>query len=140
MDLSPCNGCDQCGLRCEAGVQMTREEYDAVLQYAQASPNKDYITTVTKQNKAVDLGDGVTVHMCRYRDMEKGGCAVYPARPLICKLLGHVEWMPCPIDKVPHIVPTPDALALMQEYAKAPRRTFEEWGKELSPDCTDYAD
>jgi Fe-S-cluster containining protein len=137
MDLSPCNGCDHCGLRCEAGVQMTREEYEAVRRYVEDSPDKETIRRVTKQDKAVDLGDGVSVTMCRYRDMEKGGCAVYPARPLICKLLGHVEWMPCPIEKVPRMVPTDEAVALMREYAKAPRHTFEEWDAELS---ADYAD
>ena len=110
---------------------MTREEYEQVTRYVESSPKQEYIDRVTKQDKAVDLGDGVSVRMCRYRDMDKGGCAVYPARPLICKLLGHVEWMPCPIEKVPRIVPTKDAVALMQEYAKAPRRTFEEWEAEI---------
>lgn len=127
MDLTPCNGCDSCGLRCEAGVQMSRTEYDAVRGYAEAPGNRNEIERVVAQDKTVNLGDGVTVQMCRYRDMERGRCAVYPARPLICRLLGHVEWMPCPIEKVKRIVPTSDALALMDAYARMERDTFDEW-------------
>ena len=127
MDLTPCNGCDSCGLRCEAGVQMSRAEYDAVQGYIESSGNRNEIDRVVAQDKRVDLGDGVTVRMCRYRDMELARCAVYPARPLICRLLGHVEWMPCPIEKVKRIVPTEDALELMNQYARIERRTFDEW-------------
>src|SRR5437016_5574131 len=130
MDLTPCNGCDACGLRCEAGVQMSREEYDAVQEYVAHAANREEILCITAQDKTVDLGDGITVRMCRYRDMERGQCAVYPARPLICRLLGHVEWMPCPIEKITRTVDTPDALALMAEYAKQDRRTFEQWESE----------
>src|SRR5437016_4012157 len=127
MDLTPCHGCDHCGLRCEAGVQMSREEYGAVQQYVAGSSNRPGIETVTRQDKRMDLGYGVSVLMCRYRDMELGRCSVYSARPLICRLLGHVEWMPCPIEKVEKIASTADALELMSVYALEDRRTFEEW-------------
>ncbi len=127
MDLAPCGGCDECGLRCEAGVQMTFEEYEEVRRYVEAAEDGEYIAQVERQDKAVHLGDDVTINMCRYRDMERGRCAVYSARPLVCRLLGHVEWMPCPIGKVPRAVPTSDALALMRAYAQEDRRTFEEW-------------
>ena len=127
MDLSPCHGCDNCGLRCEAGVQMSREEFEAVQNYVAHSPDREGIERVMLQDKRVDLGDGVSVQMCRYRDMDRGRCSVYSARPLICRLLGHVEWMPCPIEKVKITVPLVDALELMGAYAKEERRTFEEW-------------
>jgi len=127
MDLSPCDGCRECALRCGEGVQMTREEYGAVRRFIDESPDRDSIRHVLAQDKAVDLGDGVTVRMCRYFDMTTRGCSVYPARPLVCRLLGHVEWMPCPIEKVERIVQTDDAVGLMREYANHPRRTFEEW-------------
>src|ERR1043165_10135382 len=129
MDLTPCNGCDHCGLRCEAGVKMSREEYGAVQRFIVGAPNRLHIERITRQDKRVDLGDGVSVQMCRYRDMERGSCAVYYARPLICRLLGHVEWMPCPIEKVENTVSTADALELMSAYAREDRRTFEEWEK-----------
>lgn len=127
IDLSHCWGCDQCGLRCEAGVRMTRAEFLAVRRFIELAPNRAEIEAVTRQDKTVDLGDGVTVTMCRYRDMCAGRCMVYPARPLICRLLGHVEWMPCPLQKIEKVAATPDALQLMHEYARHERRTFEEW-------------
>lgn len=130
MDLTPCHGCDSCGLRCEAGVPVTRAEHDAVQQYVEIALSREEIEAVLAQDKTVDQGDGVTVRMCRYRDMERGRCVVYPARPLICRLLGHLEWMPCPIEKVQRVVPTEEALALMREYAKEERRPFEAWEKE----------
>ncbi len=129
MHLSVCDGCDACGLRCAAGVPATKEEWEGLKGFLNAcSPSeRAEIKKVEAQDKSVDLGDGVTVTMCRYRDMEAGRCVVYPARPLVCRLLGHVEWMPCPIQKVPQPIPTPDALQLMQAYARFERKTFEEW-------------
>ena len=133
MDLSVCNGCRECHLRCADGVQATRAEWDALQAVIAAAPDAERaaIACVMAQNKTVDLGDDVTVTMCRYFDMETKGCAVYPARPLVCRLLGHVEWLPCPIDKVPHPLPTPVALELMRAYAQAERRTFAAWEQEL---------
>lgn len=132
MRIEVCDGCDACGLRCAAGVPATRQEWERVQQHiATAMPAEQaYIATVERQDKTFDLGDEVTVQMCRYRDMENGRCAVYPARPLVCRLLGHVEWMPCPIAKVPQPIPTPDALALMRSYATLERNTFEQWEEE----------
>ncbi len=129
MRLDVCSGCDACGLRCAAGVPASRAEWDA-LQAHIAGLSEDAradLRQIEAQDKTVDLGDDVTVQMCRYRDMANGRCAVYAARPLICRLLGHVEWLPCPIAKVPSVVRTPDALALMRAYATFERRTFEEW-------------
>ena len=132
MQLSVCNGCDQCGLRCAAGVPASWDEWDALQAYlaALSEAERAEIRRVEAQDKTVDLGDEVTVQMCRYRDMEAGRCVVYPARPLICRLLGHVEWLPCPIEKVPKRIDTADAVALMQSYAQFERRTFEEWQEE----------
>lgn len=132
MQLSVCNGCDQCGLRCASGVPASRSEWDALQAYlaSLSEAERAEIRRVETQDKTVDLGDEVTVQMCRYRDMEAGRCVVYPARPLICRLLGHVEWLPCPIEKVPKRIDTTDAVALMQSYAQFERRTFEEWQEE----------
>jgi len=129
MHLSVCNGCDACGLRCAAGVPAARGEWESIQSFLSSclGTERAEIARVEAQDKSVDLGDGVTVTMCRYRDMEAGRCVVYPARPLVCRLLGHVEWMPCPIEKVPKPISTPDALLLMQAYARFERKTFEEW-------------
>ncbi len=135
MDLSVCSGCDACGLRCAAGVPATRSEWENLQEYIAGLDEeaKRAIERVERQDKTVDLGDGVTVQMCRYRDMVANRCVVYPARPLVCRLLGHVEWMPCPIEKVTRIVGTSDALALMREYSQTDRRTFEEWQSATEP-------
>lgn len=91
---------------------------------------RENLDRVLAQSKEVDLGEGVSVELCRFLDMETKACSVYEARPLICRLLGHVEWLPCPIELVPREVVTSDALALMHEYAKSERKTLEEWNLE----------
>jgi Fe-S-cluster containining protein len=110
---------------------MTRFEYETVLRHA-GGMDPDLLGTVLAQDKTVDLGDGVEARMCRYLDMDGGGCAVYPARPLVCRLLGHVEWLPCPIEKIKKPAETADALALMKTYSKEERLTFEQWEERIS--------
>ena len=129
MRLDVCSGCDACWLRCAHDVPASRPEWDALQQHiADVSPEEQaHIGRVLAQDKTVDLGDEVTVQMCRYFDRDTHNCAVYAARPLVCRLLGHVEWMPCPIEKVPYPLPTPDALELMRAYAQFERHTFAEW-------------
>ena len=129
MQIEVCNGCDSCWLRCSDGVQADEAEWDALQTYQSNLDNceTESLTQVLKQDKAVDMGDGVSVTMCRFFDMNSRKCSVYPARPLVCRLLGHVEWMPCPIEKVESVIFTPDALALMAAYSKRQRRTFAEW-------------
>ena len=129
MRLDVCSGCDMCGLRCADDVPCTHDEWQDLQRFiADLSPEaKAELDTVMAQNKSVDLGDDVSVSLCKFRDMEKGRCMVYPARPLVCRLLGHVEWMPCPIEKVPSRINTQDALELMKSYAQFERRTFTEW-------------
>jgi Fe-S-cluster containining protein len=132
MQIEVCNGCTACALRCAADVPASRDEWDALQAYiAQASEEEQaHIAHVQAQDKTVSLGDDVTVQMCRYWDAETQHCVVYPVRPLACRLLGHVEWMPCPIEKVPAPIPTENALRLMRAYARFDRRTFAEWEAE----------
>ena len=129
MQIEVCNGCDACGLRCADDVPANREEWQTLQAYiAQMSTEqRAELDGVMAQDKSVDLGDEVSVSLCQYRDRKGGRCMVYPARPLVCRLLGHVEWMPCPIQKVPRPIPTPDALDLMRAYALTERRTFVDW-------------
>ena len=132
MALSVCHGCTACALRCASDVPASRAEWNALQNFlaAQDEAAKIRIAAVEAQDKTVDLGDDVTVQMCRYWDTEDSLCAVYPVRPLACRLLGHVEWMPCPIEKVPHTLPISQSLELMQTYAKFERKTFAEWESE----------
>ena len=47
MDLAPCHGCDHCGLRCEAGVKMSREEFAGVQSYVAAASNRSEVERIT---------------------------------------------------------------------------------------------
>ncbi len=132
LELKPrldlCNGCSECWLRCEDGVQASREEWNAIADYLEKAVGETRlrIENAEAQNKAVDLGDDVSVTMCRFFDREEKNCTIYPVRPLVCRLLGHVEWLPCPIEKVSP-VPTEPALFLLRRYAEEERKTFAEW-------------
>jgi len=129
LRLDFCDGCTACALRCSAEVPAARHEWEAIRTYlAGLSPERRAaIADIEAQEKSVDLGDGVRVSMCRYYDMTQDRCSIYPVRPLVCRILGHVEWMPCPIDRIPSMLPTPTALHLMDAYADLERRTLDEW-------------
>ena len=132
MKIEVCNGCDSCWLRCSEGIHADREEWDRLQNHISGmnSDEKSALLEVLSQDKTVDLGDEVFVAMCRYFDMTTRRCSVYSARPLVCRLLGHVEWMPCPIEKVTSIPPTSEALSLMAAYSTRERKTFLEWEAE----------
>jgi Fe-S-cluster containining protein len=129
MELGVCAGCTACALRCASDVPASRAEWAAIQAYIQSQTEAEqaHLAAIQSQDKTVDLGDGVTVQMCRYWDTENSLCAVYPVRPLVCRLLGHVEWMPCPIEKVSRPLPLAQSLQLMQAYARLERKTFDDW-------------
>lgn len=126
IDQSPCDGCDACGARCTAGVPMLRPEYEALRLFL-ASPEGEEARRVEGQEKEVPYPgtDDVFYTACRFRDVERGRCAVYPARPVVCRFFGHVEWLPCPIEKIPR--PAPGGWEAMRRYGEAPQKTYEEW-------------
>jgi hypothetical protein len=129
IDQAPCDGCDECGARCTAGVPMLQSEYAAIRAYVDG-PQGEEAREVEQQSKRIPYPgtvptEGVFYTACRFRDVERGRCGIYPVRPLICRLFGHVEWLPCPISKVPG--PTPGGPEIMLEYRKAPQHTYEEW-------------
>lgn len=80
-----------------------------------------------ERGRFVDLGDGVRVSVCPFRDSESGRCAVYDARPLVCRLMGYVPWMPCPVGRVTNAMPPDEALAVLREYCREPRRSYQAW-------------
>ncbi len=127
MDLSRCDGCDGCWLRCAEGVPMSRREYEAVTEYLGSNVAPALAVATATLDREVELGDGVVVRQCRFHDRAAGRCIVYPARPLVCRLMGLVEWMPCPAGRVERLVDTQTALDLLRVYAEDERRTFEEW-------------
>jgi len=121
---NPCNGCHECGLRCVAGVQMTRPEFERVLEHLREADARQ-VLRVMEQEKRVVWFEDIETEACLFYDVTKQGCIVYPARPLICRLFGRVEWMPCPLGKQLRLIP--DAVQLIQEYAEEQRATFVEW-------------
>jgi Fe-S-cluster containining protein len=144
IDQSPCDGCDECGARCIAGVPLLRAEFLAIQEF-RSGPEGAEVARVEREEKRTLYPGAEDVYYtaCRFRDHGAaapeghertpgapgaGRCAIYPVRPLICRLFGHVEWLPCPIQKVPG--PTPGGLAAMRRYAGAPQKTYEEWLEE----------
>jgi uncharacterized protein len=130
IDQSPCNGCDHCGTRCTAGIQVLRSEYEAVRAELARLPAKEVERVLRQEKRQPIPGTAETYVACEFRDVVRGRCLIYPARPMICRLFGHVEWLPCPIAKVEEVVP--GGVPLMQAYAAEPRKTFAGWAAE---DC-----
>jgi Fe-S-cluster containining protein len=106
---------------------MSYREYRELVSYAARPENGTDVEAAAGSPRVEDLGDGSSVAVCRFRDTSARACAVYPVRPLVCRLMGHVEWMPCPVGAVDRAAPTADALALMEAYARLDRRTYAQW-------------
>lgn len=129
IDQAPCDGCDMCGARCTAGVPILQVEFEAIQLYLE-SPEGEEARRVEQLEKqapypGTEPEDGVFYTACRFRDLERGRCSIYPVRPLVCRLFGHVEWLPCPIQKVP--APTPGGFEAMHRYGEGGLRVYEEW-------------
>lgn len=130
IDQSPCNGCDECGARCTAGVPMLEAEFQAIAAFV-AGPEGADARRVEQLDKQVPYpgAEEFQYTACRFRDVEQARCSIYPVRPLVCRLFGHVEWLPCPIEKVSAV---PGGVAAMQRYGEAPQNTYEEWAASIA--------
>ena len=128
MQMHTCNGCDGCGLRCLDGFGVSEAEWNGVREYLDTLPKED-VRRVLNQEKTIGWpgaeDSGATVTFCPFRDMETGNCFVYPARPTVCRLFGHTEWLPCPIEAVTKI--PPGAPAVWNEYQTFSRKSLKEW-------------
>jgi hypothetical protein len=129
IDQSPCDGCDACGARCIADVPMLEPEFTAIRAFV-SGPEGGAARAAQRQEKRLPYpgtapADGAFYTACRFRDAERGRCAIYPVRPFVCRLFGHAEWLPCPIAKVP--ATAAGALDAMRRYGEAPQHTYEEW-------------
>lgn len=128
MEIAVCDGCDGCGLRCMEGFKVTCEEDEAARAYLKTQP-PDEVARVLGQEKTVPWpgaeDSGVTVTYCRFRDMEKRNCFLYPARPTVCRLFGHTPWLPCPIEAVPRV--PEGSPEIWGDYIRRERRTWSEW-------------
>jgi len=127
VDQSPCNGCTACRHRCTAGIPLTRAEYDGIVHHLETMDLalRDRVLAQNKELPWPGAEGEATYTACRFFDTETGLCAVYPARPLICRLFGHVEWLPCPIEKIE--TTWPGGPATMQQRAAEEQHSWEEW-------------
>lgn len=108
---------------------MLRVEFEAIRGFLAAEEGAE-ARLVEQQPKLVPYPgtgpeDEAFYLACRFRDVERGRCSIYPVRPVVCRLFGHVEWLPCPIQKVP--APAPGGWDAMRRYGDAPQKTYEEW-------------
>ena len=62
---------------------------------------------------------------CRFRDSEAGRCLIYAVRPLICRLFGLVEWLPCPLGRLDAVLS--NGVEIMRWYATLHPRPYEHW-------------
>jgi hypothetical protein len=105
---------------------MLQPEFEAVRAYL-TGPEGEEARRVEQQDKRLPYPgtDDVFYTACRFRDAERGRCAVYPVRPAVCRMFGHVEWLPCPIERIR--APVAGGLDAMRRYGQAPQKTYEEW-------------
>ena len=134
MEMATCNGCDDCGTRCIDGFLVTKEEYQTARAYWETLPPEE-TARIAAQPKTLPWPGaeetGATITLCRYRDNERGQCGIYPARPTICRLFGHTQWLPCPSGAVKKF--PADAAEIWNEYRRFPRRTWSDWEEEFNP-------
>jgi Fe-S-cluster containining protein len=124
--LSACNGCDKCGDRCVSGYPISYWEFRRIQVYlGQQEPSER--ERIAEQNKNVPWPGvpEITYEACRFRDVERGQCSIYPVRPLVCRLFGHVEWLPCPAGIIEEVAP--EGFTLMDWYARRELHPYEEW-------------
>jgi len=124
LPRDPCDGCRECALRCVAGVQMTRREFESIIAYLRTL-DADRVRRVLEQEKSVPWFEETYRECCLFLDVVKEECLIYPVRPLMCRLFGRVEWLPCPAGKM--VSQLHDGWGIVREYARERRRTFPEW-------------
>jgi hypothetical protein len=113
-----CDGCDGCGTKCAGEIPMTRWEFAEVRAYLAAHPLAQEATESPGTACVFDPP-------CRFRDDARGRCRIYPVRPLICRLFGLVEWLPCPLHRWG--VRVPEGWAIIAWYSSLERRPYHAW-------------
>jgi len=125
--LNPCDGCHACALRCSGAIPMTRNEFERIVSHLRTVDPRVALR-VLEQNKTQHWFEEVTHEACLFHDVTQGGCLIYPARPLVCRLFGRVAWLPCPIGKP--LPPITRGVEIIQTYAGERRVSFAEWCSE----------
>lgn len=113
-----CDGCDGCGEKCAGDIPMTQWEFEQIQSAVLGSE-------VAATSPAAAPARGPFAPPCRFRDEDAGRCRIYAARPLICRLFGLVEWLPCPVERWD--VRLPDGVEIMRWYAGLGPQPYEHW-------------
>ncbi|ABP68218.1 protein of unknown function UPF0153 [Caldicellulosiruptor saccharolyticus DSM 8903] len=82
----PRHACLNCGACC-GPVLATKSEIETVKRYVENSISQEEQKRLLSQKKHPLV--------CPYRDIQMKKCAIYPVRPLICRLFGVVKEMEC---------------------------------------------
>lgn len=109
-----CTGCYDCAGRCIAELRIVRSEYEAIREYL----GGPIFTPTIRDARQMAA-------RCEFADPDGLKCLIYPVRPLICRLFGVVEWLPCPRGRMD--VLEPDGPRIMEQYRRFERRSFREW-------------
>jgi len=120
-----CEGCHECAIRCSGAIRIAACEWRAIRGYIERDIPPATLRRVLTEDKTFQIADGICERFCILYDMSGRRCAVYPVRPLVCRLLGHVEFMPCPLGRIERVLV--DGPRIMQRYAEMDLRTFAEW-------------
>ena len=117
LPMARCVGCDGCATRCMGNLAITRTEYRAIREYLGGAMFQPRLRRQREMARP-----------CEFSDPDGQRCLIYPVRPLICRLFGIVEWLPCPRGEVPTLVG--DGPQIMQRYRQFERKSFREWMRE----------
>ncbi len=109
-----CAGCHLCASRCAGEVRMTRTEAESIREFLGGCEPFPAVR-----------GNGQMAEPCGFRQPSGTGCIIYPVRPLICRLFGLVEWLPCPIGRAPLLID--DGPHIMRQCAQFELRTYRQW-------------
>jgi len=109
-----CFGCDGCARRCSGNLRITRTEFEAIRDYLDGG---GWLPVIRRPNDMVAP--------CEFQEPGGTRCIIYPVRPLICRLFGLVEWLPCPHGRVRAQVA--DGPEIAAAYAGFERHSYREW-------------
>lgn len=114
LPVAGCDGCSGCARHCAGGLRITRAEFEAIRAHLDGG---GWFPAIRPHHAMVTP--------CEFQHPDRPWCLVYPVRPLICRLFGLVEWLPCPRGLRPTAVP--EGPQIIATYAQFERRTWRQW-------------
>ena len=120
-----CENCHDCAIRCSGAIKVAACEWLAIRDHIERHIPPSTLQRLLTEDKTFEIADEIRERFCILYDMSSRRCAVYPVRPLVCRLLGHVEFMPCPMGRIERVLV--DGPGIMQRYAEMDLRTFSDW-------------